>query len=343
MRIEPFELGPVEHGVGAAHALKRKLLQQVFCPQKLFVSAGRPAQQREKITKRFRKKTLGAVHIYIGCTVTLRKAGFVRAENQRHMRKNRRLRAQRPVEQYLFRRIRNVVGATNHVRDAHINVVDDHTELIHGLAEFLIAFSGAQQDKILDFLIRKLAFTEHRVDKFSRFTQRHFEAHRRLHARCRRFAIAARTARDAARPASLGFLVLRRFGVIASGIFFRGAITQKCGSVGQTFFSRRKIQSRSLRLVKRPLIPIDAQPLQTIENSLHQFGLVALGIGVFDTKDHRAALSAREQPVKQSGAGSSHVQITSGGRSKPHPYGRCLVVRVTHCQRDFPLELKLSV
>ncbi len=147
------------------------------------------------------------------------------------MRKNRRLRAQRAVEQHLFRGIRNVIRATNDVGDAHIDVVDDHAQLIHGLAEFLLTFSGAQQDKVLDFLVRKLAFTEHRVDKFRRFTQRNFEAHRWLHTGSRRFAIAARTARDAAWPASLWFLVLRRFGVIASGIFFRGAVTQECGSI----------------------------------------------------------------------------------------------------------------
>ncbi len=86
------------------------------------------------------------------------------------MRKNRRFRTQRAVQQHLFRSIRNVVRAANHVRDAHIDVVDDNPQLIHGLAEFFIAFPGAQQDKVLDFIIRKLAFAEYRVDESCCFT-----------------------------------------------------------------------------------------------------------------------------------------------------------------------------
>src|SRR5881628_3067648 len=145
------------------------------------------------------------------------------------------------------------------------------------------------------------------------------------------------------RRGGLWFLVLRRFGVIATGIFLRGAIAQKCGSIGQTFLRRCAIQFRSLRLVKRAFIPIDAQPLQAIQNSLHQFGFVPLRIGVLDAKNHRATLAACEQPVEQRGSGASHVQITGGGRCKSHPYGGGLLIRITHCQRVFPLEFKLSV
>src|SRR5258708_7902429 len=61
LRVEPFEFRPVEHGVGAAHALERKLLEQIFGAQEFFVATGRPAQQREKIAERFRKKSFGAV------------------------------------------------------------------------------------------------------------------------------------------------------------------------------------------------------------------------------------------------------------------------------------------
>ena len=74
-----------------------------------------------------------------------------------------------------------MIRATNHVADAHIDVVDDDAQLIHGLAEFFLAFSGAQQDKVLDLFIRKLAFAEYRVDEFCCSTKRNFEADGRLH------------------------------------------------------------------------------------------------------------------------------------------------------------------
>ena len=100
--------------------------------------------------------------------------------------------------------------------------------------------------------------------------------------------------------------------MITTDIFLRRAVAQKAAPFAKDFFALLLVQCRSLRLVKRPLVPIDAQPLQPIQNALHEFGLVALGVGIFDAKDHGAALSAREQPVKQRGPRSSHVQIAGG-------------------------------
>ena len=47
-----------------------------------------------------------------------------------------RLGAERAVEQHLLRRVGDVVGAANHVGDAHVDVVDDDAQLIGGQAEF---------------------------------------------------------------------------------------------------------------------------------------------------------------------------------------------------------------
>src|SRR5947207_8187859 len=119
-------------------------------------------------------------------------------------------------------------------------------QLVHGLAEFPSVFPGAQQNKVLDFLVRKLAFPEHRVEEFRCSPKRNFEADRRLHARRRWLAIAAGTARDAPRPAGLRLFVLRWLGVVPPGIFFLGAVAQEGGPVGQAFFRRFSIQFRSL-------------------------------------------------------------------------------------------------
>ena len=244
--VKPFELRPVEYRIGAAHALQREFVDQLLRAQKFFVSSGRPAQQRKKISERLRQETIGTVHIHVGRAVAFRKTGFVRAKNQRHVRKNGWLGMQRAVQQHLFRSIRKVIRAANHMGNPHIDVVDDHSQLVHGLAEFLVVFPGAQQNKVLDFLVRKLAFPEHRVEEFRCSPKRNFEADRRLHARRRWLAIAAGTARDAPRPAGLRLFVLRWLGVVSPGIFFRGAVAQEGGPVGQAFFRRCSIQFRSL-------------------------------------------------------------------------------------------------
>src|SRR5260370_14641117 len=132
------------------------------------------------------------------------------------------------------------------------------------------------------------------MNEFRCSPERTFEADRRLQIGSRWFSVAAGAARDAPRPASFWLIVLRRFGVIAAGVFFRGAVTQECGPVRQTLFRRRAIQFRSFRLVEWPLVRMDAQPLQAIQNSLHQFRLVALGICFLGAPNHRATLAPRE-------------------------------------------------
>src|SRR2546430_266716 len=127
--------------------------------------------------------------------MALRKPRLVRAKNQRHVRKDRRRRAERLVQEHLLRRIRKMIRAANHVRDAHVDVVDYDAELVHRLAKFLVAFAGAQQDEILDLIIGKFALAKHRVRKSRRSTSGNLEADRRLRARCRGLAVAARTAR----------------------------------------------------------------------------------------------------------------------------------------------------
>ena len=69
--VEPFELGAVEYAVGAAYAFKREFLKQVFRPQVLFVSTGRPAEQGKEISERFGQEALAAVHIHVGRSVAL--------------------------------------------------------------------------------------------------------------------------------------------------------------------------------------------------------------------------------------------------------------------------------
>src|SRR2546422_652933 len=162
---------------------------------------------------------------------------------------------------------------------SHVDVIHDDSQLVHGLAEFFVTFAGTQEHEVLDFLVRKLALAKNRVEEFCSAAQGNLETDRGLYTGIRRPSIAAGAARDAARPATLRFFVLSWFRVISAGIFFRGAVTQKCRAVGQTFFRCRAIQFRSPRLVKGALVPIHPQPLQSIQNSLHEFGLIAFGVG----------------------------------------------------------------
>src|ERR1700752_4286065 len=56
-------------------------------------------------------------------------------------------------------------------------------------------------------------------------------------------------------------------------------------------------------LENRRLVPIQAEPGQTVENDLSVFVGGARLVGVFDAKGELAAFPAREQPVEEGGTG----------------------------------------
>ena len=153
LRVEPFELRPVEHAVRAAYALQSEFLEQVFRPQELLIPAWRPAEQRQKISERFGQEALAPVHVYVRGSMAFGQPGLVRSEDQRHMREHRQFGAERPIEQNLFRRVRNVVRAANHMRDPHVDIVHHHAHLIHRLPELFALFSRAQQHKIFNLVV----------------------------------------------------------------------------------------------------------------------------------------------------------------------------------------------
>ena len=86
------------------------------------------------------------------------------------------------------------------------------------------------------------------------------------------------------------------------------------------------INFQTVRLTIRPIrsthirtfVPVDAKPFEVVNELVLKAGLAAIHVGVLDTQHHRAALLAREQPVKKCSAGISDVKMTSRRRLKPY-------------------------
>src|SRR5215469_12694825 len=180
LRVEPFELGSIENTVRAADTFERKFLQQVGGTQKLFVAARGPADQGQKIAERLGQKSFSAVQVHVGRTMPLRETRLVGPQDQGYMRENGELRAQRSIQQHLLRRIRNVIGSADNMRDAHIDVIYDHAHLVHRLAKLFAVLAGTQQNEILDFIVGELAFSKDRVEKSRAAAGRNLEANGRL-------------------------------------------------------------------------------------------------------------------------------------------------------------------
>ncbi len=120
-----------------------------------------------------------------------------------------------------------MVGAANYVGDAHIDVIDHHAELVHGLAEFFDGV-GTQQHEVFDVVVGKFCFAKDHVIESGFAADRRFKADGRLGSRIRRITIAAAAAHHAANLSGAFGAVL---GVVSACVLFSGAVTQKRGAV----------------------------------------------------------------------------------------------------------------
>ena len=66
------------------------------------------------------------------------------------------------------------------------------------------------------------------------------------------------------------------------------------------------------------LVPAQAQPLQSFENGVHRGIGIALHIGIVEPQNHRSAVPAGIQPVKNKSARAAHVKKSGGRGRKTH-------------------------
>ena len=88
--------------------------------------------------------------------------------------------------------------------------------------------------------------------------------------------------------------------------------------------ARSDLAWRSARcgLEDRPLVPVEVQPAQRVEDLLDVLGGRSLAVGIFDPQHERAALAAREQPVVERGSGAADVERPGRGWSKANAHER---------------------
>ena len=64
-------------------------------------------------------------------------------------------------------------------------------------------------------------------------------------------------------------------------------------------------------------VPAEIQPFQALKNRIHRRLGIPPHIGVVQAQNHRPAMMAGIEPVKNKSAGAAHVQKACGRRSKP--------------------------
>jgi hypothetical protein len=72
----------------------------------------------------------------------------------------------------------------------------------------------------------------------------------------------------------------------------------------------RRLKVRAVRAADlRPLVPVEAEPAQAVEDPFDHLVRRALDVGVFDAQDEHAAEPPREKPVEKRGTRAADVQV----------------------------------
>jgi hypothetical protein len=235
--------------------------------------------------------------------MALRQLGAVRAEDHRHVRIGRKLRAEGRQHVHLPRRVVQVVVAADHVRHAHVHVVDHDAEVVGRRAV------AARDHQVVEFLVAEHHPAMHQVLDHDLAVERVLEADDRVDARPRVGAVA---------PAPVvARLLLARHLLRAQLVeLFLGAVAAVRLALRQQLPDHLAISREALRLVVRALVRREAQPLHALEDHPHRLLGRALAVGVLDPQDEAPAVAPRMQPAEQRRAHAADMEHPGRARGE---------------------------
>src|SRR5690606_30308060 len=70
---------------------------------------------------------------------------------------------------------------------------------------------------------------------------------------------------------------------------------------------------------KGPLIPVDPEPAQPLQNHIHRLLRIALSIRIFNPQNKLTARMPCIKPVKERRPGSPNMEVAGGTGRKPNP------------------------
>ena len=301
--VEPAQLDLVEARGIAADAREREALDQLVRREHGRVVACAPAEQGEIVAHGLGEVARVAQLLDGGCAVALGELLAVGAMQQRQVRIRRERRvasdprcARGLQHEQLLGGVREMVLAADHVRDRSVEVVDRDGEVVeHGSV-------GACDHGVVhvDVLEARVA-SDHVVHDRGALVG-DAQTHRPV-----RLGLPAKAPLGA-----VGELV--RLDLLAGGVRAIGEATlQQRGE-------RLGVALGAVRLHDRPLVPVEPEPIQRVEDLRDVLLRRALAVGVLDAQHHRAALVPRRQPVEQGGARAADVQRARGRWCEANPH-----------------------
>ncbi len=239
------------------------------------------------------------------------------------MREARGGRPERLVDQQLLGRVRDVIVAADHVGDAHVHVVGHHAQVIGGLAV------RAEQHEVFELRGVEADLAVHGVGERDGALVGHAEADGAW--RAGRFTASYLFGRQLERGVRAGVgRRLAAFGGVAQRARLLGRAVVEVGvAAAHELLGNLAVTVVPLRLEVRsvgpahirPFVPGQPEPAEPVEDARHHLVRGALGVGVLDPQDERAAMPTREQPIEQRGTRAAHVQVAGGGWGETDTHG----------------------
>ncbi len=248
-------------------------------------SCGAPAEQRQVVPHSGRQIARVAQLLHARGAVSLGELLAVGAVQQRQVRIARRRDPQGLHHQQLLRGVGEMVVAADHVGDPHVRVVDGDREVVENGA------ITPGDDELVLSVIREAHLAADLVgdDRVAAVGDVQADG-------------CIRTVRGFAAIAAVAVLPLPGGHVIAGR---RVAIGR---SRLEQPFERLAVALGALVLAHRPLVPVELEPAQRVEDLLDVLGGRALAVGVLDPQDHLSPAPAGEEPVVQCRPRSPDVQ-----------------------------------
>ena len=291
----------VEDAGGAADVLQVEHLDEFLLGEELLVAVG-PSQPHQVVDQGLRQKTHVAVGGDRGGAVALAQAGAVPAEHHGDMAEQGQRAAEGLVELDLFGGVHHVVVAPDDGVDPHGDVVHHHREVVGGAAV------AAADDEIVQLIVPENDVALDDILQHRGAGERGLETHHRR--------VAAGQVLVAAGPVILRFA--------AGGQGLRPHLFNLLGRAGavigvagvQQFLDVLQVDREAPGLEVGPVVPVQAEPLQGLEDGIDRGSGRACRVRVFDAQDELAFHAAGVEPVEQGRPRPADVQIARRARGK---------------------------
>ena len=322
LAVEPVELVPVEAGAGLVDAIEIEHGGGLRQGEALIHAVRRrPAQQGHVVGQGFGGVALGAEIAHRCHAIALGELAALLVEDQRRVGKHRCCGAEGLVEQQLLGGVGDVVFAADHMADGHGGIVHHHHQVVEGVAD----------------LIGGSAAGDHHVAAQVGAGPAHLTAHQ-VGPGDHGVIVDAEADRGFAALGDVGLFLLRAevavAVVVAGGAVLGGLSLAHLGELGfagvaavgpagvEQLLNGGPVLGDALALDHRLGVPVQAQPLQAVEDVGGVLRLAALLVGVFDAQEELTALAAGEQPVEHRRAGCADVQGAGGAGGETHTHRR---------------------